>query len=150
MSKVHPSPSAAYVPSKLITASDITSHFGVDTVSDLPAQEVRRYENYAEQANAYVDATMYKYVDTLPLLITDELRTYAKRTAFGYALWLKAVDDGAQNTEMLGEAWKMFRDDLINVMKSQPKSVNKRRVVSSGYKDSVTPYSQSYGVGDIL
>ena len=150
MSKVYPPVSSAYVPTEYVTADKIVRHFAVNGIDSLPEGEQARYENYAEQANKATDAVIYKYVDTLPLKITDEARTYAEGMAFWYSLWLKATDDGSTNYRELNKMWMRFEEDLIKVFQAQPKQATIRKVVSAGYSDLATPYSQSYGLSEIL
>lgn len=143
-------PDDPYTPYEFVTADQIVQHFGIDAVTDLPFAEQARYNQYAAQANKQTEATIYKYVDQLPLDSTDESRTYAEGMAFWYALWLKQSDDGANNVTALKDLWMGFKQDLISVFQSQPKLVTTRRMVSNGYPDSAPPYSQSYGLSDIL
>ena len=150
MSKVFPPVSSAYVPTEYVTADKLVRHFAVDGIDSLPEGEDARYRNYAAQANKATETSIYKYIDTIPLPITDEARTYAEGMAFWYALWLKAIDDGAGNVTGLEKLWMQFRDDLIKVFQSQPKQSTKRSMVSKDFGDLATPYSQSYGLSDIL
>ena len=150
MSKIDPPPSAPYVPTSYVTADKIVQHYGVANVAALPTAEQFRYNDYATQANKQTETVIYKYIDTLPLAGNDEALTYAQGMAFYYALWLKQADDGANNITAMKELWEGFRDNLIKVLQSQPKGVNTRRMVSEGYPDVVIPYSQSYGLSDIL
>ena len=141
-----------YAATTFVTADQIVAHFGITGgVSSLPTAEQQRYNNYAAQANKQTETVIYKYVDELPLNTQDEANTYAQGMAFYYALWLKQADDGARNTPNLKEIWEDYQNRLIDsVLKSQPKQVNTRRMVSNGYPDAVPPYSQSYGLSDIL
>ena len=48
---------------------------------------------------------------------------------------------------------ELYLDDKMAIdkaLQAQPTDVAKRRVISNGYKDELPPYSQSWGVGDIL
>jgi hypothetical protein len=139
-----------YVATAFVTADNITAHFGVATVASLPTAEQARYNDYALQANNAVETTIYKYVDELPLLTKDEANTYAKQMGLYYALWLKAADDGANNVPQLKEIWENLKAQLIEVFKAQPTAAMRREVVSNGYGPTVPPYSQSYGLSDIL
>ncbi len=150
MSKVDPPPTAPYVPTSYVTADQIVQHYGVANVAALPTAEQFRYNDYALQANKQTETVIYKYIDTLPLKATDEARTYAEGMALYYALWLKQADDGANNVPAMKELWEGFRDNLIKVLKSQPKNATTRTMVSNGYPDVIIPYSQSYGLSDIL
>jgi hypothetical protein len=139
-----------YVAFSFVTGDDIVKHFGVSAVTALPTNEQQRYNDYALQANKATETVIYKYVDELPLDSTDEARTYAIGMAFYYALWLKQADDGAVNTASMKGIWEGLKEDLIKTLKSQPKSATTRTVVSNAYPDQVVPYSQSYGLSDIL
>ena len=139
-----------YVAFAWVTGDDIVKHFGVTAVAALPTNEQQRYNDYALAANKATETVIYKYVDELPLDSTDEARTYAIGMAFYYALWLKQADDGAVNTASMKAIWEGLRDDLIKTLQSQPKSATTRTLVSNGYGPTVVPYSQSYGLSDIL
>lgn len=150
MSKIDPPPVGTYAPTEFVTGDKIVQHYGIANVAALPSAEQFRYNDYAAQANKQTETVIYKYVDVLPLALTDEARTYANGMAFWYALWLKQADDGANNVPAMKELWEGFKAQLIQVFQSQPKGVNTRRMVSNGYPDLVIPYSQSYGLSDIL
>jgi len=150
MSKVDPVPVGAFSPTDYITADDVVKHFGLANVAALPTSEQQRYNDYAAQANKATETVIYKYIDTIPLETNDEALTYARGMALYYALWLKQADDGANNITAMKEIWESYRDDLIKVLKSQPKGATTRRMVSNGFPDLVIPYSQSYGLSDIL
>jgi len=150
MSKIDPPPVSAYVPTSYVSGDKITAHYGIATVSLLPTAEQPRYNNYASLSNLAIEGVVYKYVDKLPLPITDELRTYLEGMALQYALLLKQADDGANNVTALDNIVKAVEVNIIKVMQSQPKEANTRRMVSEGYPDEVIPYSQSYGLSDIL
>ena len=150
MSKVVPPPPTPYVPANFVTGDKIVKHYGVASISVLPTDEQQRYNDYADQANKQTETVIYRYIDTLPLAGNDEAQTYAEGMAFWYALWLKQADDGANNVPAMKELWEGFKAQLIEVFQSQPKGANTRRMVSNGYPDLVIPYSQSYGLSDIL
>ena len=149
MTKVDPT-AGNYSPTSYVTPDEITGHFGVTSIDDLPTEKQQRYKDYALQANSQTEAVIYKYIDKLPLKENDEALLYAKSMAKWYAFWLKAADDGAPNVAQLKELWEGFKENLIKVFMSQPKQATIRHMVSDGYKDRVTPYSQSYGLSDIL
>lgn len=139
-----------YVAFAFVTGDDIVKHFGVTAVSALPTNEQQRYNDYALAANKATETVIYKYVDVLPLETDDEARTYAIGMAFYYGLWLKQADDGAVNTDSMKAIWEGLKEDLIRTLKSQPKSATTRTIVSEAYGDQVIPYSQAYGLSDIL
>lgn len=139
-----------YVPTVYVTGDQITAHYGVATVSLLPTAEQARYNNYAATANKVTETTIYRYIDALPLEGEDEALVYAKGMAFYYALWLKQADDGANNVAAMKEIWEEQKVQLINTLKAQPTSATTRTMVSNPYGDLAIPYSQSYGLSDIL
>ena len=140
-----------YVATVFVSGDDIVKHFGITGgVTALPTNEQQRYNDYALQANKATETVIYKYVDDLPLDTKDEANTYAVGMAFYYALWLKQADDGAVNTDSMKNIWEGLRDDLIKTLMAQPKSATTRVMVSNSYADNVIPYSQSYGLSDIL
>lgn len=151
MSKVDPVAPTPYVAATFVSADTIVKHYGVTGgVTSLPTDEQQRYNDYALQANKQTETVIYRYIDKLPLAGNDEAQTYAEGMAFWYAIWLKQADDGANNVPAMKELWEGFKAQLIEVFQSQPKEANTRRMVSNGYPDLVIPYSQSYGLSDIL
>ena len=74
----------------------------------------------------------------------------AKGIAFKFAQRLKQVDDGAVNTANFENLYKEDKDAIKKVLMSQPENVNTRTMVSNAYPDEIIPYSQSYGLSDIL
>ena len=74
----------------------------------------------------------------------------AKGIAFKFAQRLKQVDDGSVNSANFDKLYTEDKDSIIKLLKSKPENVNTRRMVSNGYPDTVVPYSQSYGLSDIL
>ncbi len=140
-----------YVATTFVSGDDIVKHFGITGgVVALPANEQQRYNDYAKAANKATETVIYKYIDSLPLDTKDEANTYAIGMAFYYALWLKQADDGAVNTDSMKNIWEGLKEDLINTLKSQPKTATIRTVVSDAYGPQVVPYSQAYGLEDIL
>ena len=150
MSKVTPTPTSTYVPTSFVTADQVVQHYGVANVAALPTAEQFRYNDYASNSNLAIEGVVYKYIDTLPLAGNDELLSYLKGMALQYALLLKQTDDGANNVVALENIVKAVEANIIKVTQSQPKNTNTRRMVSEGYPDVVIPYSQSYGLSDIL
>ena len=143
MGKIDPEPIGAYSPTVYVTADKIVGHFGIASVSVLPTAEQPRYNDYASQSNLAIEGVVYRYIDTLPLAINDELKAYLEGAAFQYALLLKGTDDGANNVQALENIVKMVELNIIKVIKSQPKNANTRRMVSNGYTEDVFPYSQT-------
>ena len=149
MSKT-PQTADPYVETSFVTGDNIVAHFGIANVAALPTAEQQRYNDYAAAANKQTETVIYKYIDTLPLDTKDEANTYAQGMAFYYALWLKASDDGAQNAATLKTVWEEQKDNLIKTLKAQPKDATIRTLCSESYEDQVVPYSQAYGLEDIL
>ncbi len=140
-----------YVAFAFVTADEIVAHYGITGgVAALPTEEQQRYTDYATSANRQTETAIYRYIDSLPLDTKDEANTYAKGMAFYYALWLKQADDGANNTAQMKEIWEEQKKLLIETIKAQPKDSTTRTMVSNGYEDFPIPYSQSYGLSDIL
>jgi len=150
MSKIDPAPTSAYVPTSYVIGDQITAHYGVATVSALPTSKQTRYNNYASLSNSAIEGVIYKYIDTLPLATIDELKTYLESMALQYAILLKQADDGANNVTALENIVKAVEVNIIKVMQAQPKNVTTRTMVSNAYEDFPIPYSQSYGLSDIL
>lgn len=151
MSKVNPKPTEKYVQTEYVTADKLVRHYGVSALSEIPNNESYRYEDYVEQANKLTEAVLYRYLDKLPMDVTDEARIYAESLAMSYAKWLKAVDDGANNAQGLKELWEQFRDSLVETLKSQPKDANKRILMGTTKPLGFPPYSQTGpGFVDIL
>ena len=138
-----------FVLTEYVTADDLVKHYGT-TLAALPTSQQQRYSNYAENSNRAVSSFLYKYVDSLPLDPNGAAMSYSKGMAFKFAQRLKQVDDGAVNTANFDNLYKEDKDAITKVLQARPDKVNTRRMVSNGYPDEVIPYSQSYGLSDIL
>lgn len=138
-----------FVLTEYVTAAELVQHYGT-TLGALPTSQQTRYNNYAENANRAVSQFLYKYVDSLPLDANGAAMSYSKGMAFKFAQRLKQVDDGAVNTANFDNLYKEDKDAITKVLQARPDQVNTRRMVSNGYPDEVIPYSQSYGLSDIL
>jgi hypothetical protein len=138
-----------FVLTDYVTAAELVSHYGT-TLGALPTSQQQRYTDYALNANRAVSAYLYKWVDQLPLDPTGAAISYAKGMAFKFAQRLKQVDDGAVNTANFENLYKEDKEAITKVLMARPEAVNQRRMVSNGYPDEVIPYSQSYGLSDIL
>lgn len=132
-----------------VTATQLVAHYGT-TLGALPTAQQTRYNDYALNANRAVSSWLYKWVDKLPLDPNGAPLEYAKGMAFKFAQRLKQVDDGAVNTANFETLYKEDKDAIKKVLMARPENVNTRRMVSNGYPDEVIPYSQSYGLSDIL
>ena len=146
-SPILPIPMRAF---SFVTSDQIVQHYGVNAVTDLPTLQQARYNNYATLSNRAIEGAIYKYIDELPLQSTDELRTYLQGMSLHYAILLKQADDGANNVTALDKIVQDVEARIIKVAQSQPKTATTRSMVSNGYPDTVIPYSQSYGLSDIL
>ncbi len=138
-----------FVLTEYVTADELVEHYGT-TLAALPTAQQTRYNNYALNANRAVSSYLYKWVDQLPLDPNEAALEYAKGMAFKFAQRLKQVDDGAVNTANFENLYKEDKDAITKVLMAKPEIVNTRRMVSNGYPDEVIPYSQSYGLSDIL
>ena len=138
-----------FVLTQYVTADELVAHYGT-TLAALPTAQQTRYNNYALNANRAVSQFLYKWVDALPLDPNGAAISYAKGMAFKFAQRLKQVDDGAVNTANFENLYKEDKDAIAKVLMARPEAVNTRRMVSNGYEDEVIPYSQSYGLSDIL
>lgn len=138
-----------FVLTEYVTADELVLHYGT-TLASLPTAQQQRYTDYAENANRAVSAFLYKWVDALPLDANGAAMSYSKGMAFKFAQRLKQVDDGAVNTANFENLYKEDKDAISKVLMARPDAVNTRRMVSNGYPDEVIPYSQSYGLSDIL
>jgi len=138
-----------FVLTTYVSATELVAHYGT-TLAALPTAQQTRYNDYAKNANRAVSSFLYKWVDQLPLDPNGAALEYAKGMAFKFAQRLKQVDDGAANNANFQELFKEDKEAIAKVLMSQPAAVNTRRMVSNGYPDEVIPYSQSYGLSDIL
>ena len=138
-----------FVLTSYVTATELVEHYGT-TLSSLPAAEQTRYNDYALNSNRAVSAFLYKWADQLPLTADTAALEYAKGMAFKFAQRLKQVDDGAVNSANFEKLYAEDKAAIADVLKAQPANVNTRRMVANGYTDPATPYSQSYGLSDIL
>ncbi len=138
-----------FVLTEYVTADQLVAHYGT-TLSALPTNQQQRYTDYALNANRAVSAFLYKWVDQLPLSATGAALNYSQGMAFKFAQRLKQVDDGAANTANFEELYQEDKEVITKVLQSQPQNVNTRRLVGNNYPDEVIPYSQSYGLSDIL
>lgn len=138
-----------FVLTEYVTATELVAHYGT-TLTALPTAQQTRYNNYALFSNRAVSSFLYKWVDQLPLNPTGAAMNYAKGMAFKYAQRLKQVDDGAVNAKSFEDLYQDDKDLIAKVLMAQPQGVNTRRMVSNGYPDTAVPYSQSYGLSDIL
>lgn len=132
-----------------VTADDLVKHYGT-TLAALPTAQQQTYTDYALNANRAVSAFLYKWVDKLPLSSGSAALEYAKGMAFKFAQRLKQVDDGAINSANFDKLYLEDKEAIAKVLMAQPAQVNTRRMVSEGYHDQAPPYSQSYGLSDIL
>jgi len=132
-----------------VTADELVAHYGT-TLAALPTAQQQRYTDYALNSNRAVSAFLFKWSDQLPLTADSAELSYSKGMAFKFAQRLKQVDDGAVNTANFENLYKEDKDAISKVLMAKPEQVNTRRMVSNGYPDEVIPYSQSYGLSDIL
>lgn len=139
-----------FVLTEYVTAEQLVKHYGVATLGDLPTLQQQRYVDYALNSNREISSFLYKWVDALPLPTTGAAFQYASGMAFKYAQRLKQIDDGAINAEPFANLYLEDKEVIAKQLMARPENLNKRRIVSNGYPDEVIPYSQSYGLSDIL
>lgn len=138
-----------FVLTSYVTTDELVAHYGT-TLASLPTAQQTRYNDYTLNANRAVSAFLYRWADQLPLTADSAALEYAKGMAFKFAQRLKQVDDGAVNSANFEKLYTEDKAAIADVLKAQPANVNTRRMVSNGYVDPATPYSQSYGLSDIL
>jgi len=138
-----------FVLTQYVTATELVAHYG-QTLTALPTAQQTRYNNYALNSNRAVSAFLYKWVDSLPLLTTGAALEYAKGMAFKFAQLLKQVDDGSANSANFDTLYKEDKEIIAKMLMAKPENVNTRRLISNGYGPLLRPYSQSFGVEDIL
>jgi hypothetical protein len=138
-----------FVLTEYVTADELVAHYGT-TLAALPTNQQTRYNNYVLNANRAVSAFLYKWVDQLPLSATEAAFSYAQGMAFKFAQRLKQVDDGSVNSVDFEDLYKEDKDAIAKVLMAKPEGVNQRRMIANGYPDEVIPYSQSYGLSEIL
>ena len=138
-----------FVLTEYVTAEQLVSHYG-QTLASLPSAQQTRYENYALNANRAISSFLYRWVDSLPLPDGTAALEICKGMAFKFAQRLKQVDDGAVNTADFEKLYTEDKEAVARLLMAQPHASNTRRIVSEGYGDRAPPYSQSYGLSDIL
>jgi hypothetical protein len=138
-----------FVLTEYVTAEELVAHYG-STLAALPLAQQTRYVNYALNSNREVSSFLYRWVDQLPLQTGSAALEYSKGMAFKYAQRLKQIDDGAVNVVAFEKLYPEDKAMIAEVLKAQPQQVNTRRMIANGYPDIVPPYSQSYGLSDIL
>lgn len=138
-----------FVLTQYVTATELVAHYG-QTLASLPANQQTRYNNYALNSNRAVAGFLYKWVDSLPLPTTGAALEISKGMAFKFAQRLKQVDDGSANSANFDTLYLEDKETISKLLMAQPQNVNTRRMISNGYPDLVIPYSQSYGLSDIL
>lgn len=134
---------------EFVTATELVAHYGT-TLAALPTPQQTRYNNYALNSNRAVTSFLYKWVDQLPLPDTGAAMEISKGMAFKFAQRLKQVDDGALNSENFENLYQEDKAAIEKLLMAQPQGVTTRRMVSNAYPDEIIPYSQSYGLSDIL
>lgn len=136
-----------------LSLTEFLNYYGItdEAIQKLPGAIVTKYKDWVANANRTVESALYKYNDQIPLAKTSESFTYAKSMALHWAQYEKAADEGSPNIKAKETLWKMDKTHLIETMQSQPQKTTIRQVTSSNFLDqSLPPYSQTYGVGDLL
>lgn len=136
-----------------LTLSEFLNYYGVTDASTqaLNGAILTKYKDWVNNANRTVETAVYPFNDSIPIDKGSESFTYAKSMALHWAQYEKAADEGSPNAKTKKELWTMDKEMLINTMKAQPQQTTTRTVVSSDFKtDEIRPYSQTYGVSDLL
>lgn len=136
-----------------LSLTEFLGYYGItdEAIQKLPGAIVTKYKDWVNNANRTVETALYKYNDQIPLNKTSESFTYAKSMAMHWAQYEKAADEGSPNMKAKENLWKMDKQHLIETMQSQPQKTTIREVTSSNFEDSaLPPFSQTYGVGDLL
>ena len=136
-----------------LSLTEFLNYYGLDAaaIDALPGATVIKYKDWVNNANRTVETALYKFNDQIPLDKSSESFTYAKTMAMHWAQYEKAADEGSPNMKAKENLWKMDKIHLIETMKAQPQKSTIREVTSSRFEDdSLPPYSQTYGVGDLL
>jgi len=152
MSSRVPTQTEEYVPIEYLSFSSFLDFFGIteEEQETLPRERLVKFKQFVNDGNRKVEATLYPYVDALPLDKLTEEVAYAKSLAFNYSLWKKLITEGSDNAAQQKTAWESDRTDLIRVMQAIPRAATIRTVVGNDYKETFIPFSQSYGLSDFL
>jgi len=136
-----------------LSLTEFLGYFGyTDTqIQALNGAILIKYKDWVRNANNTVETALYKFNDQIPLDKLSESYAYAKSMALHWAQYEKAADEGSSNAKAKENLWKMDKAHLIETLKAQPQKVTQREVTASNFTDNeIHPYSQTYGVGDLL
>lgn len=145
-------PSDEYQPTQYLSLTTYLDYLGItESEQDSMAGELKhKYEIWVNEANRKVESALYPYADSLPLDKNSEEFAFAKSMAINYVRWQKALSEAADNANGYYKSYMDDRTDLKKVMKSQPTGSTKRHVSGTSFEERVVPYSQSFGLGDLL
>jgi len=154
MSKVDPNlKTDEYNAGAYLSLTEFLNYYGLDDdkIQKLSGAIVTKYKDWVNNANRTVETALYKYNDNIPIPKTSESFTYCKTMAMHWAQYEKAADEGAPNIKAKENLWKMDKEHLIQTLKAQPQQSTTRVVLGSDFsEDELDPYSQTYGVKDLL
>lgn len=141
-----------YQPLEYISLSSFLDFFSLteEEQESLPRERLVKFKQFVNDGNRKVEATLYPYLDQLPLDKLKEEFAYAKSLAFNYAFWKKLISEGSENAAQQKLAWESDRDDLIKMLRASPKQATTRSLVGNDYKETFIPFSQSYGLSEFL
>ena len=136
-----------------LSLTEFLGYYGItDTkIQKLSGVTVTKYKDWVNNANRTVETALYKYNDQMPLAKSSESFSYAKTMAMHWAQYEKESDAGSSAAKAKKELWTMDKQQLIEVMQSQPQKSTTREVTSSDFTDEeIDLYSQTYGQKDLL
>lgn len=136
-----------------LSLTEFLGHYGqTDTqIQKLSGAKVSKFKDWVNNANRTVETALYKYNDQIPLAKSSESFTFAKTMAMHWAEYEKESDAGSQSASAKLKLWKMDKEQLIQVMQSQPQKTTIRQVESSAFdEDETLLYSQTYGQEGLL
>lgn len=141
-----------YQPLEYISLSSFLDFFGIteEEQEQLPRESLVKFKQYVNDGNRKVEATLYPYLDQLPLDKLKEEFAYAKSLGFNYAFWKKLIAEGSENAPSQKTAWESDRTDLVMMLKAAGKRATQREVTAQDFKETFIPFSQSYGLSDFL
>lgn len=146
-------PEGETVPATYYSLDDFLKFFGLSqTEIDNLSDEIKeRYVQMVNAGNKQVETALYKYNDQIPLDSDDEAFEYAEAMAREWALYLKASAESSPSKQDKLDSYNLNKEQLISVLQAQPQQTTIRKVTSSDFtQDEIRPYSQTFGVGDLL
>lgn len=136
-----------------LTLTEFLNYYGIkdEQIQTLPGATVTKYKDWVNNANTTVEKALYKYNDQIPIAKDSESFAYAKAMAMHWAQYEKAADEGSPNAKVKKELWQQDRELMIETLKAQPQKTTQREVTASNFTENeLYPFSQTYGVQDLL